>query len=174
VDTKTLCLGALSFGDASGYEIKKQVEGSFGHFLAVSYGSIYPALNELCGQGLIACTVVSQDVRPDKKVYRLTDAGRSKLREELMGCRTTHKVRSEFLFVLCFAAMLTPERLLSVLDGQVEEFERNLRLVQLWLKRDDLSTGARFAAGFGDAVMRAAVEFIRTNKGMVLAGGGAQ
>jgi PadR family transcriptional regulator, regulatory protein AphA len=174
MDTKTLCLGALSFGDASGYEIKKLVEGSFGHFLAVSYGSIYPALNELCGQGLIECTLIAQDVRPDKKVYRLTDAGRSKLREELMGCRTTHKVRSEFLFVLCFAAILTPERLESVLGGQVEVFERNLRLVKLWLERDDLSPGARFAAGFGDAVMRAAVEYIRSNRGAVLPGGGAQ
>jgi PadR family transcriptional regulator, regulatory protein AphA len=172
MDIKTLCLGALSFGDASGYEIKRLVESSFGHFLGVSYGSIYPALSELNGSGLIECTVVNQESRPDKKVYSLNDSGRSLLRENLMGCRTRHKVRSEFLFVLCFAHLLTPERLSCVLGTQVEEFERRLQSTKAWLSRNELPPGVRFAAGFGEAVMTAAIAFIEQNRDMLVSTGG--
>ena len=55
MDVKTLCLGVLSRGDASGYEIKKQCEeGPFAHFYAAGFGSIYPALNALWSEGLIS------------------------------------------------------------------------------------------------------------------------
>ena len=39
MDAKILCLGALTCGDASGYEIKKIFEGApFAHFHQVSFG----------------------------------------------------------------------------------------------------------------------------------------
>ena len=45
MNVRTLCLGVLQFGEATGYEIKKIVEeGMFNHFIEASYGSIYPAL----------------------------------------------------------------------------------------------------------------------------------
>ena len=47
MDVKTLCIGILSLGDASGYEIKKQLEERFSFFYDASFGSIYPALNKL-------------------------------------------------------------------------------------------------------------------------------
>ena len=48
MDARTLCLGALELGDASGYEIKKLYEeGDLSHFYAVGFGSIYPALTRL-------------------------------------------------------------------------------------------------------------------------------
>ena len=55
MDVKTLCLGVLSRGAASGYEIKKQCEeGPFAHFYAAGFGSIYPALNSLLNDRLIS------------------------------------------------------------------------------------------------------------------------
>jgi hypothetical protein len=51
MNVKTLCLGILSFGEASGYEIKKKVEeGLFSHFIDASYGSIYPALTQMLAE----------------------------------------------------------------------------------------------------------------------------
>ena len=43
MDAKTMCLGALMLGDATGYDIRKRVEETFSHFLDVSLGAIYPA-----------------------------------------------------------------------------------------------------------------------------------
>ena len=52
MDAKTLCLGALSRGDASGYEIKKAFEeGPLSHIHEASFGAIYPALTRLDEQG---------------------------------------------------------------------------------------------------------------------------
>ena len=46
MDVRTICLGILTRGDATGYEIKKLVEdGGYQHFVEASFGSIYPALN---------------------------------------------------------------------------------------------------------------------------------
>ena len=48
MDVQTLCLGSLTLGEASGYEIKKLFEeGPFAYFYHASYGSIYPALGNL-------------------------------------------------------------------------------------------------------------------------------
>jgi len=78
MDSKTLCLGALILGDASGYEIKKLFEeGPFSYFHQTSFGSIYPALGNLMEEGLVTCDERAQDGRPDKKVYSLTEAGRA-------------------------------------------------------------------------------------------------
>jgi DNA-binding PadR family transcriptional regulator len=52
-DVRTLCLGILSIGEATGYEIKKALEeGPFGHVLEASFGAIYPALGRLTEEGL--------------------------------------------------------------------------------------------------------------------------
>ena len=76
MDVKTLCLGALSRGDASGYEIKKAFEeGPLSHIHEASFGAIYPALTELERQGLVTGREMAQEKRPDKKVYALTEAG---------------------------------------------------------------------------------------------------
>ena len=77
MDVKTLCLGVLTEGDKTGYEIKQRFEEAFSHFFGAGFGSIYPALAELSRQGLVTCQSVEQDKRPDKKVYSLTAAGQS-------------------------------------------------------------------------------------------------
>lgn len=44
MDVKTLYLGVLSIGDASGYVIKNIIEGASSHVDAHGFGSIYPVL----------------------------------------------------------------------------------------------------------------------------------
>ena len=102
MDVKSLCLGALSLGDKSGYELKKHFELSFSHFFTAGYGSIYPALATLTEQGLVECSNVSQEKRPDKKVYRITESGRAALLECLISTPPTHKIRSAFFCAALF------------------------------------------------------------------------
>ena len=40
MNVRTLCLGVLSLGEATGYEIKKLLESRFSHFYDASFGSI--------------------------------------------------------------------------------------------------------------------------------------
>ena len=73
MDVKTLCLGMLSRGSATGYEIKKQCEeGPFAYFYAAVFGSIYPALNALPKDGHNSVEEIGQNGKPSKKVYSIS------------------------------------------------------------------------------------------------------
>ena len=50
---ETLCLGLLSLGPRSGYEIKQMFEGPLSDFYSLSFGTIYPTLNNLQALSLI-------------------------------------------------------------------------------------------------------------------------
>lgn len=75
IDTKTLCLGVLTLGDASGYDIRKHLEDNFGHFMDVSSNAVYPALKALEKEKLVTFKTVKQNNYPDKKVFILAEEG---------------------------------------------------------------------------------------------------
>ncbi len=67
MNVKTMCLGVLSIGEATGYEIKKQLEGPFHHFYQASFGAIYPALSALLADGLVSVARSRRTASPTRK-----------------------------------------------------------------------------------------------------------
>ena len=171
MDVKTVCLGMLSDGEASGYDLKKQFESTFVHFFAAGYGSIYPALSALHADGLVDCREVPQDGRPDRKVYRITQQGLAHLRAALDEPNPSHKVRSEFLATMCFAHLMTPEQIATVLDNRLHDLETYLEMFAEFESCSEKWTeGMRFVCGFGRALTEASKAFIEKNRdAMVLA-----
>jgi DNA-binding PadR family transcriptional regulator len=169
MDVKTLCLGVLCHGEATGYDIKKHFESAFSHFFLAGYGSIYPALAELTERGLVLCEEQAQPGRPDRKVYRITEAGSAAFRDALCCTEPRHKVRSEFLVLLYFAQLMPPERLSEVLDqrlGEIEDTLGQLDTVER-LEGDAWSAGEKFVAGFGRAVLEASRDYVRDHRHQV-------
>ena len=166
MDVKTLCLGVLIERDLTGYEIKQHFEEAFSHFFVAGYGSIYPALADLTHRGLVSCTSVLQEKRPDKKVYSLTPKGREALIQELMTTPPRHKVRSEFLVLMVFAHLLPPAKVAEIADAMVAQWDELLTSIDACMAAEDcdLSPGMRFAAGYGHAVMTAAQRYVIENK----------
>jgi DNA-binding PadR family transcriptional regulator len=162
MDVKTVCLGMLTSGAASGYDLKKNFESSFGHFFAAGYGSIYPALASLAEQGLVDCEEIAQAGKPDRKVYCITAAGREKLLEALDKPDPSHKVRSEFLATLCFAHLMTPEQIRTVLGSRVGEIDRYLGMFDEFEATcmNDWPKGMVFTVGLARAVMTAMKQYI--------------
>ena len=156
----------LTEGDASGYEIRKLLQERFGHFMRVSYGSIYPALSSLLDEGLVECQAISQYSRPDKKSYRLTPAGEQAFIQALEQSPGRHRVRSEFLALLCFAHYVPTHRLQQLLDEREREFREDIAEADTWLQQDgeQAPAGMRFAAGFGVALLDAACNYIAENR----------
>ena len=168
MDVKTLCLGVLTEGDKTGYEIKRSFEEAFSHFFGASFGSIYPALAELSRQGLVTCRSVEQDKRPDKKVYRLTERGHRVLLDDLMTAPPRHKVRSEFLVLMYFAHLLPPERVAAIVDQMIAHWEPLVAGIERCAAGGSCAPptpGMRFAAGYGRAVLGAALSYVREHKG---------
>lgn len=161
MDVRTLCLGILALGDASGYEIKKMVaEGSFSFFSEASYGSIYPALTRLTEEGLITCREMAQDKRPDKKVYSLTPAGRAQLTDQLRRGAGPDKNRSEFLAALLFAEAVSPDRVRALLESRISRHEEKIRSLTALLD-EGMSPASEFVLEYGIAMQKAALDYLR-------------
>lgn len=164
MDTTTLCLGALQLGDASGYEIKKMFEdGLLSHLHAASFGSIYPALTRLERDGLATATSMAQEKRPAKKVYSITDKGRTALAAALMAPPAPERHRSDFLFILAFGHLVPPGHLARVIEQRIAWYREAIR----HLESCDLSgqpPGARLVNGLGLAVCRSAAEYLEQNR----------
>ena len=178
MDVKDLCLGALTYGDATGYDIKKFFESTFSHCFLAGYGSIYPALAELTGEKLVTARTVPGRGRPSRKLYHLTDAGRRMFLAKLQETEPQHKVKSEFLVLMYFAHLLPKDRLNAILDERLEEIERQLNLIEAFEGKgapDERahSSGARFVCGFGKTLMGAARDYIRTHRHGLSKGAGA-
>lgn len=162
MDVKTLCLGALSMGDASGYEIRKLiVEGPFSHFCEAGFGSIYPALNKLHADKLVTCTAHPQEKRPAKKVYALTPAGRLALTDALMQPPGIDKLRSDFLFVLFFGELLPARDLERLIDQRIAWYRAKVEHMQDCTPQ---VAGRRFVHGFGLALYQAAADYLDNHK----------
>lgn len=165
MDVKTVCLGMLSDGEASGYDLKKKFESTFGHFFAAGYGSIYPALSALLADGLVGCREEPQAGKPDRKVYRITEAGLLHLRAALDEPAPSHKIRSEFLATMCFAHLMTPEQVATVLDNRLRDLDGYLRIFDEFdACSDGWTDGMRFVCGFGRAITEASKAFIEENR----------
>ena len=166
MDVRTLCLGILSLGDASGYEIKKKLEDGYSHFYDASYGSIYPALNKLQREDLVSCIYESQNNRPDKKVYGLTTDGRLALVRELSSTPGKDRVRSEFLVTLLFSDLLDVAHIANIIDAKISEYEDCIEGIEQ--RYDETAAPSdRFVGGYGLAVYGAALKYIQESRHLV-------
>lgn len=168
MDVRTLCLGVLTLGDKTGYEIKKHFERAFSHFFVAGFGSIYPALSDLARDGLVTVTDVAQSKRPDKKVYSITGKGRALLMDALLSTPARHKVRSEFVVLLYFAHLLPPDRLAAVLDERTRDIAELLERIDLFERHEPPSPSRAIVAGLGRAALTAQLDYIRANRDRLL------
>jgi len=168
MDSKTLCLGALMLGDASGYEIKKTFEdGPFSFFHQTSFGSIYPSLGKLTEQGHVTCDEHEQDGRPDKKVYSLTDSGRAAFIKALTVKPKHDRIRSESMYMLFFAQLLDSGHVHKVFEGYLQGLRHNIETLSN-LNDDGISPSRLFVRGFGKAFYEAGIKYMEENRHMVL------
>jgi len=168
MDAKTLCLGVLTLGDATGYEIKKHVEeGPFAHFHAAGFGSIYPALNGLHRDGLVLCTELAQEGRPDKKVYSITAAGRAAFRRALHKRPLQDAFRSESTFIMFFGHLVDQQHLTHVFEDYLDDYRTKMER----MREVDLSNSPpsrRFVHGFGMAVYQACADYLAEHRALLL------
>ena len=163
MDARILCLGVLSRGERSGYEIRKQFEdGPFAHVQDANFGSIYPALRRLTEEGLVVGEERLQEARPDKKVYRITPAGRRVLYDAVTAPPGPDKYRSDFGFVLLFAALLPPRAIDGLIADRIKEHDRVLARLEA-LDLASLPAADAFVVKQTMAVHRAAKGFLEAH-----------
>ena len=160
MNVRTLCLAMLSFGESSGYDIRKEVsEGAYRHFVEASFGSIYPALAKLEEDGCVRSRREVQEGRPARKVYALTDKGEREFADALKGPLMPDTFRSPFLLAALCARNMDPADMQAAIDRHVGNL------------RDDLATiedaAGRSASPGADWVERFTRETIHTMLGFI-------
>jgi DNA-binding PadR family transcriptional regulator len=89
-------LVSLAERSATGYDLARRFDASIGHFWKASHQQIYKVLGRMEPDGLVASELVAQDGRPDKKVYAITEAGRTELAVWTSKATPVEHLRSEF------------------------------------------------------------------------------
>jgi PadR family transcriptional regulator, regulatory protein AphA len=158
--TRYAVLGVLSIGPMSGYEIRKLVSESIGHFWGESYGQIYPTLRRLSEEGL---AVVERE-EGGKKVYAVTEAGLGELRAWAEGPLEERPLRNELLLRLFFGRHVPKRRLIGLVE---EARERQVRALRWYREAEDApsedrehpdfpywTTTLRFGLVMGEAFVR--------------------
>ncbi len=80
-----LILKAVSLGQLHGYGVLRRVQQMTRGELVIEQGALYPALYRLERQGLLDAEWGTSDNNRRAKFYRLTAAGRRRLRKETEG-----------------------------------------------------------------------------------------
>jgi PadR family transcriptional regulator AphA len=172
MDVRTVCLGVLTLGDATGYEIRKMFEeGPFQYFTDAGFGSIYPALKRLHDEGFVTLRQESQDSRPDKKIYSITPAGRKAFKAAFSKAPGPDKFRSDFLLAMFFEHLLSPSLIGQAVDERIEWYREKIEQLRT-CEQSQSNTGQGFVNRFGQAVYEAALKFLEENRDAVVASAG--
>jgi DNA-binding PadR family transcriptional regulator len=167
MDVRAICLGILTRGPATGYEIKKLFDDDgYQHFVEASFGSIYPALNRLTAEGLVSVREEAQDKRPDRKVYSITPEGRTAFLASLMKPLPEDRHRSPFVFAMLFSHLLPRPRVVEMIDSYIAQSETKLAQIEE-NKGEPQSGGEQFVMGLGKAIYDAMLKFLREHRAEV-------
>ncbi|AWK09125.1 PadR family transcriptional regulator [Streptomyces spongiicola] len=121
-------LALLSRGPAHGYELKQDLEQLLGAaYPQPNVGQIYVTLGRLEKSGLIEGEEVAQSSRPNKRIYRLTDAGTEALRAWFEETADEPRVRDEFFMKLALAPRTGLADQIALINKQRREYLNTMR-----------------------------------------------
>jgi PadR family transcriptional regulator AphA len=110
-------LGFLNYHPYSGYDLKKVFDHSVRHFWPADQSQIYRTLSRLTEHGFAEMEKITQEDRPDRKVYHITEAGRADLLRWLSGPPPLDEPRSAPLIQVFFSGQLSDEEILAKFEG---------------------------------------------------------
>lgn len=114
-------LGLLHQQERTGYDLKTQCfDDCIAHLWPADQAQIYRTLDKLEAQDWIVCSVEIQHDRPNRKVYHITEAGRAELTRWLQTHQPLPVVREPLLVQLYFAAQLSDQAIVQLLEQELE------------------------------------------------------
>ena len=119
-------LGFVNERPRSGYDLKKAFDSSVAHFWPASMSQIYRTLDRLTGAGLVELQLIQQDGKPNRKVYHITEAGLSQLRNWLATPLPLTPWREAFLIQFFWADAITGDELVKLLADRRSRHKERL------------------------------------------------
>ncbi|WP_455359786.1 PadR family transcriptional regulator [Streptomyces sp. SYSU K21746] len=121
-------LALLTRGPAHGYELKQDLEKLLGAaYPQPNVGQIYVTLGRLEKAGLIAGEDIEQSGRPNKRTYRLTDAGHEAVLGWFDETTDEPRVRDEFFIKLALAPRSGLADPIALINKQRRQYLNTMR-----------------------------------------------
>lgn len=135
-------LGLLARQPMSGYDLTSFLKQRFVPFGPTSHTQIYPALAGLEKKGLVRHHVVNQQaVRPNKKVYELTEQGRATLREWVESPTPLGFFYGDFFLKAYSLSLADPERMMERFREQAQLHQEQLEFYEQVLQSKQFVIG---------------------------------
>lgn len=164
MNIRTLCLAILNFGRATGYEIKKMSSDThYAYFVDASYGSIYPALNKLEAEGFLTSHEEREPGKPARKVYSITDSGRSELADHMVEPPKQDTFKSEFLLIAMCAELLDRQTVRNAIDHRIKQLEDELGFISATGRASE-HEGTRWIADYGHNCQKNSLDYLVKNR----------
>ncbi len=145
-------LGLLQQQERTGYDLKTQCfDDCIAHLWPADQAQIYRTLDKLEAQDWIVCSVKIQHDRPNRKVYHITEAGKAELTRWLQMHQPLPVVREPLLAQLYFAAQLSDEAIVQLLEQELEV--RREKLAECEALRNTSSAGINALVSSDDPAM---------------------
>jgi DNA-binding PadR family transcriptional regulator len=106
-------LVSLSERSGSGYELARRFGKSIGFFWSATHQQIYRVLKRMADEGWVHGELVGQAGRPDKKVYRVSQAGRAELVRWLAEPVEPQAIRDELMIKIRGAGFGDPDAVIA-------------------------------------------------------------
>ena len=126
--TSYAVLGLLTFGEVSGYDLRRMANESIRYFFwSPASSQIYSELRRLTSLGYATEREVAQERRPDKRLYQITPEGRRVLQEWLERPEVKPDVlKSTFLLKLFFGSLTPRETLIAQIEQRHRQAQETL------------------------------------------------
>jgi len=127
--TSYILLGMLNAQERSGYDLKLLLDKQVHHvYWSPAKSQIYGELRRLEQAGLATMTEVEQTNRPDKRLYRITPAGREALQQWLASPDVEPDVfKSPLLLHLFFGHLMSRQVLIVQLEKRQQKLAAELQ-----------------------------------------------
>lgn len=123
-------LATLLHADASGYELAKRFDASVANFWHALPQQIYGELRRLEQQGLIRGRTVRQQGRPNKRVFRITEAGQRALSEFAAAPAKPGAIKEDLAVKIYAASIANPDTLIAALNERAAQSTAKLERYQ--------------------------------------------
>lgn len=129
-------LGLLSHEPMTGYDIKKQIDGTIRFFWKGSFGNIYPALAAMEKSGFVTKQEANTGGRT-RIEYGITEDGKAYLQDWLCTRGAVNELKYETIMKLYFGGAAGSENSIRVIEEFEGKIEEDLALLRLY--EDNLS-----------------------------------
>ena len=121
-------LGLLSTKNRHGYELKSRFDELTGGFWQLNFGQVYTTLDRLVREGLVERVGEGAVGPPDRKVFRITQAGRQELDDWIrMPVAQPRALRDDLFIRMLFCDRATAEPILRMIGRHRDAYELQMQ-----------------------------------------------